>query len=86
MKKKKNIIKIENKKNLKKFLTEEEGKIAKKDIIKIGLAVIVIGTALSGLMKPDKTNAVCSHTSHASHGSHGSHGNHSSHCNCSSWN
>jgi len=75
------------KKNLKTFLTEEEGKITKKNVKRIGLGLIMAGIAVSGLMQVDKTLAqTCSHSSHSSHGSHGSHGNHSSHCNCSSWN
>jgi hypothetical protein len=68
------------KKNLKTFLTEEEGKIAKKSIKKIGLGLIMAGIAVSGLMRADKTlGQTCSHTSHASHASHASHSSHGSH-------
>ncbi len=75
------------KKDLKTFLNEEEGKITKKSIKKIGLGLIIAGIAVSGLMQADKTLAqICSHSSHGSHGSHSSHGSHGSHCSCSVWN
>jgi hypothetical protein len=68
------------KKNLKTFLTEEEGKIAKRNIEKIGLSLIMLGIATAGLMQADKTLAqTCSHASHASHSSHSSHSSHGSH-------
>lgn len=67
-------------KNLRAFLNEEEGKITKKSLQKIGLGLITAGLALSGLMQADKTLAqTCSHTSHASHGSHSSHSSHGAH-------
>ena len=67
-------MKIKENKSFKRFLTEQEGKIAKEDIKKIGLTLLVLGISFSGLMKPDRASGdCCSHTSHGSHGSHGSH-------------
>jgi len=67
------------KKDIKLFLSEEEGGILEKDIVKYGLTVIAAGLALSGLMKANDSLAASCHTSHASHGSHGSHSAHASH-------
>ena len=67
------------KKDIKLFLSEEEGGILEKDIIKYGLTVIGAGLALSGLMKANDSLANCAHSSHGSHGSHGSHSSHGSH-------
>lgn len=74
---KKNII-PEFKKDIKAFLSSEEGSVNKKDIAKIALSVIAIGLSVSGAMKPDATQAQCSHASHGSHASHANHSNHSS--------
>lgn len=80
--------KIENipkiKKSLKNFLTEEEGKISKKNVAKIAGGTIGLGLALGGIssvIRPESASAqvACSHSSHGSHGSHNSHGSHSSH-------
>jgi len=82
MKKDKNYQFPRPKKDLRAFLNEEEGKITKKSLQKIGLGLLTAGMALSGLMQADKTLAQCSHyshTSHSSHGAHGAHGSHSSH-------
>jgi len=80
MKKDKNYQFPRPKKDLRAFLNEEEGKITKKSLQKIGLGLLTAGMALSGLMQADKTLAqTCSHASHASHGSHSSHGSHDSH-------
>ncbi|MDI6777700.1 MAG: hypothetical protein QMD77_00755 [Patescibacteria group bacterium] len=71
------------KKNITAFLNEEEGKISKKNIRKIGMGLFVAGMAAAGLMKADQSQANCvhsNHSSHSSHGSHGSHGSHSAHC------
>ncbi len=67
------------KKNIKAFLSEEEGRITKQKILKFGLMVIGSAAALSSLMKADSTLAGSAHTSHGSHGSHGSHASHGSH-------
>ncbi|OGF27112.1 hypothetical protein A2303_03375 [Candidatus Falkowbacteria bacterium RIFOXYB2_FULL_47_14] len=61
------------KKDIKAFLTDEEGSINKKDIAKIALSVLAVGIGLAGAMKPDVTNANCTHGSHGSHSSHSSH-------------
>lgn len=70
------------KKSIKDFLFNEEGKIAEKDIAKIGISLVV----LSSMFLPAQVGAYhanqfvttgegghVSHSSHASHGSHGSH-------------
>ena len=61
------------KKSLKAFLTEEEGKILKKNIKKIGLTLLATSITFGEFFKADESLAACSHTSHGSHGSHGSH-------------
>lgn len=64
------------KKDLKCFLSNEEGRITKKNVKKIALTLIALGVATAGLIKADKSLAqTCSHTSHASHASHASHSN-----------
>jgi len=55
------------KKDIKKFLTDEEGEINKKDIAKIAMAVLVLGIGLSDLPSPDSADAACSHLNHANH-------------------
>lgn len=82
MKKKNKLPQI--KKDIKDFLLKEEGKIVKKDIVKIGISVAVLGMVL----KPTDVSAAHSssiftsgrggHTSHSSHSSHSSHGSHGS--------
>ncbi|MCK5580427.1 MAG: hypothetical protein KAJ18_04060 [Candidatus Omnitrophica bacterium] len=67
------------KKDLKTFLLSEEGKIVEKNAVKLGVSLLAIGGALSGVMKPSDVQAECVHASHASHGSHSSHGSHNSH-------
>ncbi|MBU4386832.1 MAG: His-Xaa-Ser repeat protein HxsA4 [Actinobacteria bacterium] len=78
------------KKEVKSFLTREEGSITKKDAIKMSKIALVAGIGLAGAIKPDPTMAQtcnccdpcpthCSHSSHSSHGSHGSHSSHGSH-------
>lgn len=63
------------KKNLKAFLTEEEGKMTKKDILKLGAMVIAAGAIISkNFVRIDDAQAGSVHGSHASHASHGSHG------------
>lgn len=80
------------KKTLKAFLSEEDGKIAKKNIAKFGIMIISGAMVLVSGMKPHDVSATCAHSnhgSHASHGSHSSHGSHASHCNepiqCIGW-
>ena len=66
------------KKDIRAFLTSEEGSINKKDAAKIAMGVLAVGIGLAGAMKPDISEAACFHGSHSSHGSHGSHGSHAS--------
>ena len=61
------------KKDIKVFLTSEEGRINKKSIAKTAMGILALGIGLVSLMKPDPASAACSHASHGSHGSHGSH-------------
>lgn len=79
-KKEKKIPKI--KKDIKDFLLSEEGKITKKDLVKIGMGLAVLSLMFPSPAAAGHTNAFFAsgqggHTSHSSHGSHGSHGNHS---------
>ena len=45
------------KKNIAAFLSEEEGKINKKDIAKLGMGILALGVGLAGLMEPDSAEA-----------------------------
>lgn len=81
------------KKDLKKFLISEEGKIVEKDAIELGLVLIAVTGILSGVMNtkdvlansfpgscgytPSCAVLPACHASHASHASHSSHGSHS---------
>ena len=74
------------KKNLRNFLTSEEGKISKRKVSSMAGASIGVGMGIAALLMMVKsTEAACthsshgSHSSHASHNSHGSHGSHGSH-------
>ena len=58
------------KKDIKQFLTSEDGKMNKKDITKIAMSVLSLGIGLSGIAKPDDANAGCAHGNHASHSSY----------------
>lgn len=64
------------KKDIKAFLTSEEGKINKKDAAKIALGILSLGIVLAGAIKADSVSAACSHASHGNHSSHSSHANH----------
>lgn len=57
------------KKDLKTFLTAEDGKITKKDIAKIAMSVLVIGLSVKGLSHlTDHADAsTCAHGSHSSY-------------------
>ena len=66
------------KKDLKDFLTSEEGKIVEKNAVKLAISLIAVAGVLSGVMKPEDVQGACTHTSHGSHGSHGSRGSHCS--------
>ena len=80
-------------KDIARFLTSEEGKILKKDIVKAAAILGIIGATMMKAedLLAQHTNALhnsggqgshvshSSHASHASHGSHGSHGSHASH-------
>ena len=70
------------KKSLKTFLLSEEGKMTKKDIVKMTAVVVAVASVLSVAAKPNDSFAACNH---ASHGSHGSHGSHASGCSGASW-
>lgn len=68
------------KKELKNFLSSEEGKIAKENVHKIALTLLALGAVTAGLMKTDKTLAqICSHSVHSVHSVHSSHSSHSHH-------
>ena len=86
--KKKNSVKKtpQLKKNLKSFLLSEEGKISKKQIVKVGLGLAAASLILDPKKAMPQTHSNTffatgegghdSHSSHASHGAHGSHGSH----------
>ena len=63
------------KKSLKGFLSEEEGKISKKNIGKMTGAALGLGLAVGAgitiLSHTPGASAACTHTSHTSHSSHG---------------
>lgn len=61
------------KKNLKTFLLSEEGKMTKRDIVKMTAAIVVVAGALGGVIRPNDALGATCHVSHASHASHGSH-------------
>jgi len=67
------------KRTIQDFLSEEEGQINGKNILKTGSLLVSLSVGLSGLAVANDSLASCSHTSHGSHGSHGSHSSHSSH-------
>ncbi len=67
-------------KSLSRFLTEEEGKITKSNLAKLGLIVVVGAIAAAGAMKAKDVSASCAHSNHSSHWNHwNSHGSHSAH-------
>ncbi|MFA6002581.1 MAG: hypothetical protein WC881_00785 [Elusimicrobiota bacterium] len=77
-------------KNLAMFLTSEEGKILKGNVVKTATFLGLLGAAMlpgddalaqhsNYLHNSGGTGAHYSHGSHASHASHASHGSHSSH-------
>ena len=76
------------KKDIKDFLLSEEGKIIKKNIIKIGVSLATLSMmfpAKSGFAYHENsfkstggTGGGGYHHSHGAHGSHGSHGSHTS--------
>lgn len=83
------------KKNIKAFLTSEEGKIEKKTALKVAFAMLAIGAMLDTQVQATcglttshvnylhQSGSWGSHTSnlvsHVSHCSHSSHGSHASH-------
>ena len=68
------------KKNLKMFLTSEEGRIAKKKIGGMAGMSMGVGMGVAALLMYVKSaEAACAHTSHGSHSSHASHASHGSH-------
>lgn len=75
--KKKSLPKI--KKEIKHFLSQEEGGINKSNAAKIGMSLLILGVAMTGIMKSDPSLGACSHASHGSHASHSAHGAHGSH-------
>lgn len=71
--------------DIKDFLLNDEGKITKKNIFKMGMSLIAAGMLFTPTqaMAADHTNVFFStgrggHNSHNSHGSHSSHGSHNS--------
>ncbi len=88
------------KKKLSAFLTSEEGKITRKQAVKIASTLLAAGFAVSNSFSASIKNAVMTDTTniagsiqpaaftkqHGSHASHGSHGSHSNvvDCDCSS--
>ncbi len=72
-------------KNIKRFLSSEEGKMLDSDIVRAGIALGILGTvAVDQASAQIHTNYLhttghASHNSHGSHASHGSHGSHASH-------
>ncbi|MBU1255300.1 hypothetical protein KKH35_00320 [Patescibacteria group bacterium] len=69
------------KKDIKDFLTREEGNMIKKDVAKIAIGLLVLGISLAPAMKADPAMAACKHSSHSSHSQHSQHSNHSNHSN-----
>ena len=68
------------KKDLQSFLSNEEGRITRKNAKEIALTLIILGTATAGLMKADKSLAqICSHSVHSDHSVHSVHSSHSNH-------
>ncbi len=73
------------KKSFKDFLLNDEGKMAKKDILKMGTSLMVANMFLSAQEAAAQVHTSNFfetpdgyHSSHSSHASHGSHGSHSS--------
>ena len=79
---KKEELPVGDKKNIKAFLSEEEGEVTKESVQKIGMGVVAAGIALAGVMHTEEAFSLdCeegtwtqNHGQHSSHGSHGSHG------------
>jgi len=69
------------KKDLQSFLSNEEGRITRKNAKEIALTLIILGTATAGLMKADKSLAqiCCSHSVHSVHSVHCVHSSHAHH-------
>ena len=70
------------KNDLVRFLTSEEGKIVKGDIVKIAAVLGIIGGMMQDVSAAHTNylhNAGASGSGHTSHSSHASHGSHSSH-------
>jgi hypothetical protein len=61
------------KKELKTFLSSEEGRIVEKDAVKLGITLVAIAGIVGGVMKAHDVNASCTHGSHGSHSNHASH-------------
>lgn len=56
------------KKELKNFLTNQEGEINKKDVILIAVAVLAVAVAISGAIDiNDVSAATCGHGQHSSY-------------------
>ena len=80
--------------DISRFLSSEEGKIIKSDVVKAAVVLGIAASALGGITEQADAVAnhgnyfhssgvqsghISGHASHASHGSHSSHGSHGSH-------
>ncbi|MCR4819945.1 MAG: hypothetical protein K5838_02345 [Elusimicrobiales bacterium] len=73
------------KNDLTKYLTSEEGKIVKGNVVKTAMALGIVGLAVDEVLAAheyhdnyfhNNGSAGAYHVSHGSHGSHSSHGSH----------
>jgi len=81
------------KKNIKTFLTSEDGKVSRKGLVAGATLLFMVGIASEAYGHGSHANsniynpsgAAGYHNSHATHGSHGSHASHGSHGSHGSW-
>ena len=62
------------KKNIRMFLSSEEGKMLDSDIVKTGLALGILGTVMVEQAAAQVHSNYFTSSAHVSHQSHGSHG------------
>jgi hypothetical protein len=97
MDKKKKALFPNMRKDIKDFLLKEEGNMIKKDVVKMGIGLLIVSLGLKTAMKADPTQAAnccigscaptcrpshCSHSSHSSHSNHSNHSSHDNHTSC----